>query len=540
MNFLTVSKRLILSVCSIVLFVAVLPASAQGFELSETFDDGVVTFAYPEGWYVCDCDPAEPVAILGTTEEVAKTYEYPRGEIQLFVYKDFVEFLNFLGFEVPADARTSDALALLVEQVRDVEELTDGVYAYFSVDGAIASTLYVVWNLDGTIVGFSAASRDIEDLEDFESTLLEMAQSFAFSDGGNSNNDNTNNADVQIYSDDLVSFDYPADLRINDDDPTSILVGNSRNSVDPEGILEEGEFTFDIYPSLAETFGSDWDDRLNAEEVFDTYLADLEGFDFGRLRDDELNGLEVVYAEFTAPDDTDPDVIYEGVMYIFDYGIGDMGLFFGLALEGEYRDFEDIILEVLETVRPADSGGSNTNTTTNNADNPNAITVDLSNAPDLSEDFRSDDIDFTFSYPEDWFPDTADEIAVVVSNEALYENFDLENLSRDDLGIIIYPTLASIGYTETGNDSPSTVVSYFASTGFIEGYEQYGAMQVGELDGRAFSQSIATNGTNDRIVACVTSQDDDSIICAIAVAAEGEIMEFQDEVAAILLSAELR
>jgi hypothetical protein len=65
-------------------------------------------------------------------------------------------------------------------------------------------------------------------------------------------------------------------------------------------------------------------------------------------------------------------------------------------------------------------------------------------------------------------------------------------------------------------------------------------MQVGELDGRAFSQSIATNGTNDRIVACVTSQDDDSIICAIAVAAEGEIMEFQDEVAAILLSAELR
>jgi hypothetical protein len=159
--------------------------------------------------------------------------------------------------------------------------------------------------------------------------------------------------------------------------------------------------------------------------------------------------------------------------------------------------------------------------------------------------YTTNDGSFIAYYPSEWIAQetsTNGNVTVFITPTEHVAS-DIDSIVSGDLKIMVWQNfetmseLANYPLGLTSDTGAVSIISYFASMGFIQGYEQFGAMDIMEIDGRDASASWATNGQHERLI-MVIETDDGDFITLTAYTAPGWMEYYRTLLEMILAQAE--
>jgi hypothetical protein len=513
-----------------VLVVGLWPLSVFAQEaLTETYEDDLVTFMYPDGWTVCDCPPSDPVAIIGSSRAVTNSTDPSDfgDDVQVVVIKSFATFFEVSGNDLPAFDDSVDLLESLTnESARTLRGVDDG--AYVLIDARDADRLWVATLLENGEVGGLLATTQSGEMSQHEDTVLEIARTLQSVGQGGGGDEGL------LFEGDGFSFSYPEDWAVEERENGQVMLANSERAL--SSLRRSGDVQVLFYISLETLIDNELADDTDVVDLAERLFPDNDTFDFGRPRSITLGEYDAAFVE-----QTNLETGGEGIMYVIDRGDGDFMLASFLAPEGEFEDSRKQVEQVLSTLQFGGGGGGN---------NGGGATLDFGDlafdpidADELTQRIRTGD--YQMFITEDWFgtEDNRTENAfLIATDEDLLGQFDISG--RRQGSFMIYPTLDILGLPErmrVDNLNSGALVSIYAITAQDnDGYVIEDAIQVGEVDRRDFAAVVTYGESNEWVAACIATPDGDDFSCAIGVTSDGYGADLLPIVAAALASLEAR
>ena len=171
---------------------AVTPHVYDPLALTQVYQDGTITFSFPEGWFKCDCQPSEPVMIIGSKDvptDSSWQFDSLNGGVLVSIFKDVEQWLLYNGqtsLSAPTPAKIIESYFLSPGvSTRDIVE--------FDLNGRPAARLrvgrpsavspdsfFIIAELEtGRFGGLMALKAAGESFFATEATLLAIVDSMA-------------------------------------------------------------------------------------------------------------------------------------------------------------------------------------------------------------------------------------------------------------------------------------------------------------------------------------------------------------------------
>lgn len=258
------------------LLIGVLPAAAQADDLTQTYTDDFITFNYPEGWFKCTCPEDDNTLAIGNTEDAPSTADLKRREVQVLIVKSAAIWIED-NLQVDFEAETPEEVLEVYFRGEDIE--TDRFTgrreaAWMFVENASADleSLFIVVELGNDELGMLVATTRPGYVEDFEDTLLAIADTLVASEGGGSDDndivsslrDSLNSGSRSSSGDDdpelteafemedgNFALSYPDGWLVGENEGAVIMVSSDAVlDVEAWAELEAGDVAIFIYPTV--------------------------------------------------------------------------------------------------------------------------------------------------------------------------------------------------------------------------------------------------------------------------------------------------
>ncbi|NDJ74931.1 MAG: hypothetical protein GYB65_01620, partial [Chloroflexi bacterium] len=319
-----------------------------------------------------------------------------------------------------------------------------------------------------------------------------------------------------------VTFQYPAGWQILLDDDETILVASEGSYDGLSGQFAIVGFKSTEYvPSLTGMTGT----PIELLEA-DAQAGVGEGFDYGDLYEGTLqDGRSVAYTYVS-----DASVGGDGVLFIVDLGNGEAAMMMVITALGDMVEVEPLAFAVIETVAAPGFAPA-----------PVPPALPQTDTGGNLQTYVNPDGSLSFAHPTGWVAEALDDrVVLIVSAESVYDLPDLDSLGPNDMIAIIYPTIADNpdypAEFADENTVASTIVSFYASMGFVEGYQQEGTMEIFTLGAMEASSSYAHAAGHDRLVIAVDNGYGD-YVTLIAYSGLNAMPNFEQQLLDLLASA---
>jgi len=312
-----------------------------------------------------------------------------------------------------------------------------------------------------------------------------------------------------VAPDASITFMYPEAYQLVVDTRDLVLLSNSAS-----GSFEPGSVMLGVYKSAyaVESLTGSSGTPLELLAI-DAAAGAVQGVTYGEPTPVTLGANEAAYT-FT----TSPDMGMDGTIAIEGYGEEDAAsMVIGMTIPGQAALGTAAVMALGRPLRAADA--------------------DLL-AETLTQEFALADGSFGLRIREGWVAEQSENSVVVVNSPTVYSISSLDELIAGQLIVFVYPTVATIeAYPAdglTGNEAPSTIVSFLASMGMATGYTADGPMTMDLSAGtRAASSWFAHAQAHDRLVITAENGQGD-FVTFDAYAAPGELIHFQPTLLAML------
>jgi hypothetical protein len=339
-------------------------AAAQ--DLDGEYESDLLTFNYPEDWEVCDnCFEDEFSIILGTSEDAieAELDDDPldEGDAIMYVISDIEAYLDTY------DALEDDFSEITAEEIEENYFMPDG-YDYGrmrsnddetmvwleweQIDDPQQEGLDIIMQIGEkfVFVGIEAAAGTLNDFEDI---AFGVAESVELSDDER----RTSGDDLNVYADDILTFEYPeewVDCGCPPEDLV-VIISNNPDVIDDMNELEDGDIEVIVVKDAEEFLegldtGVRWDDDLSMAEALEEYFT-FEGRDVevGDVEELEINDREAA-ARLIINEDTD----FEQLQILIQLERRRVVLVLAITRVGFMEDYEDAVFALVESIEPAD------------------------------------------------------------------------------------------------------------------------------------------------------------------------------------------
>ena len=478
-----------------------------GLPLTETYTDDSITFQYPQGW--------RAEAFSEGLVEIYPEGAAAQSELSIAVI--------LLPYTVVADLPSAlEVLSALAENYPDAvydEPYTiefDGRSAAavtFSVTGASAEGITYVVELtdDGLPVVMVTATLATGELATWQNTIAAIVASIAPPDMARSH---------FTSSDGLFTISYPTDWVANEVPGVMIAVANSSEALRGVNIETErfptGEVVIIIYPTSLNMPAYPTDAAIEPETIIRTFLdeqCEVCGFtEVGGFAAVEL-GDKIGYEGYASHPN------FDTLNIAVNMGNDTVATYMAFAAPGEMAQYSDAVHRIV-----ADSVSH------------------IPSAPEtIDAAYTTSDGSFIVYYPEDWVVDELPEGEdfVVLVTAFAEAPADVDHIQPGNILIYIFPTFAIMAnlFDYPTDNTPatvaSTIVSFFASVGYTQGYQQVGPMGILEIDGRDASSSWATHPYHERLVMSIATANND-FVTLMAYTAPGWMERYQPVLEEIL------
>ncbi len=312
-----------------------------------------------------------------------------------------------------------------------------------------------------------------------------------------------------VAPDASITFLYPEAYQVVVDTRDLVLLSNSAS-----GSFEPGSVMLGVYKSAyaVESLMGSTGTPLELLAIDAAAGAD-QGVTYGEPTPVTLGANEAAYT-FT----TSPGMGMDGTIAIVGYGEADAAsMLIGMTVPGEAALGTAVVMAVGRTLHAADT--------------------DLL-AETLTQEFALADGSFGLNMREGWLAEQSEDIVIVVNSPTVYSLSSLDDLVAGQIIVFVYPTVATIeaypADTLTGNEAPSTIVSFLASMGMVTGYTADGPMTMDLSAGtHAAASWFAHAQAHDRLVITAENGQGD-FVTFDAYAAPGELFHFEPTLLAML------
>jgi hypothetical protein len=488
-------------------FMLILVAStvaAQDAEpLTETYIDDSITFQYPEGWSVES--PPDGLIIISNDAGGNKSLN-----IAVTLLPPTATGIAPSPSEIIADAVASQE-EYSEPQFMEIADRTTALSTFSAPGGGFNGITYAVDLGDGFSVMLIAITPGNVDkwVGTIEAIIASMQPV-------------TNSDNVEFVSEDgMFALHYPADWVALEIPDFGLAVASDERALNQEEISEDSVIMI-VYPTSANMPDYPSDAPLWPEEIVRLSLSEECpncGFTsvgpFASLAFGELRGFEG-FGHHPAFDIATISV---------DMNNGTIATYNIFTAPGEMERHIDTVYEIIASA---------------------VSHIPIPVAPKkVDAIYTTNDGSFMAHYPSGWVAQETSTNGNITAFITPTENVasDLDSIVSGDLKIMVWSdfetmrALANYPLGLTSDTGAQSIISYFASMGFIEGYEQFGAMDIMEIDGRDASASWATNGQHERLI-MVIETDDGDFITMTAYAAPGWMEYYRPLLEMILAQAE--
>lgn len=301
-----------------------------------------------------------------------------------------------------------------------------------------------------------------------------------------------------------ITIQHPDSLVLLADDQGLVVLGSE--TVTDLTNVQSGQLVTIIHksttlvPSLANATGSAYELM-----TVDAIAGAEQGYEYGELVELNFPDRNAAFARMPNNEQFGGDLL----VMVVELGNGEAAYFTGITAAGQLSKLEPVIMAMAYSLHAPGAQESG-------AALPNTLT--MPGRP------------FSFRYPDGWIVEPLEGMVIAVNTEAVYAIETLDDLLPGQFLLIAYPTLADMNDYPMGMDAttvPSTVVSYYASMGFVSGYQQAAPMEMfTTADGREASSWMGQSAGHDRLVMAVTDGQGD-IATFMAYAPPGELAAYE-------------
>lgn len=168
------------------------PRVIEPLPLTQTYEDAMITFEYPEGWVDCGCPPEENVVMVGNSPS-SVTQNLQHGDIQVAIFKSLEEFIRSLGGRWQPGLTLTEAMeqyffnpdneTLVYREIikHDLDNLSIVTMRYesreidYSMGGFIEGMNFLI-PLENDEIAVIMAYSYLGTIDEYLPTLLELAQ----------------------------------------------------------------------------------------------------------------------------------------------------------------------------------------------------------------------------------------------------------------------------------------------------------------------------------------------------------------------------
>jgi hypothetical protein len=329
-------------------------------------------------------------------------------------------------------------------------------------------------------------------------------------------------SDSQVYTDALITFEYPSDWMLCPSckpEDNIISLGSSEDALyaRPDE-FEPGMVQMSIVKSVSALVEQSVDGITPAAYLKNIVANADKTVKFGKVvaaKDGHLAQVNFVNKAMSN---------LEGLYVAVDLN-GDLSLVTAVVAPGDLKPNTDTILSIASTVA---AGGM--------AVEPDTQTVQLDGT------WKTKNKNLTISYPTAWVVDESKGILYVSSSDAAAKRPNIDSLKDGEMIAAVFPTLKDLPNIPANamkkvKWTPDTVVSYYASVGMIDGYQQPDPMDTHNLDdGRQFSSVLNVAKKHERLILSVETSKG-NVVTIMAFTAPGQMAAFQDTLTEMILSA---